>query len=125
MTGMREFGTRTSFRPRPLDINRQLPIVRDLSELDSTEGLVSREITHNHEALDKENEEVRALNPLERGIWLPQCSSSAPQCVSSPSCVSHGIAVGCSIVQIRTHRSEALSLANKASIRLKGAAEDP
>ena len=58
---MREFGTRTSFRPRPLDINRQLPIVRDLSELDSTEGLVSREITHNHEALDKENEEVRRL----------------------------------------------------------------
>ena len=58
---MREFGTRTSFRPRPLDINRQLPIVRDLSELDSTEGLVSREITHNHEALDKENEEVRNL----------------------------------------------------------------
>ena len=58
---MREFGTRTSFRPRPLDINRQLPIVRDLSELDSTEGLVSREITHNHEALDKENEEVRCL----------------------------------------------------------------
>ena len=56
---MREFGTRTSFRPRPLDINRQLPIVRDLAELDSTEGLVSREITHNHEALDKENEEVR------------------------------------------------------------------
>ena len=56
---MREFGTRTSFRPRPLDVNRQLPIVRDLSELDSTEGLVSREITHNHEALDKENEEVR------------------------------------------------------------------
>ena len=58
---MREFGTRTSFRPRPLDINRQLPIVRDLSELDSTEGLVSREITHNHEALDKENEEVRSF----------------------------------------------------------------
>lgn len=58
---MREFGTRTSFRPRPLDINRQLPIVRDLSELDSTDGLVSREITHNHEALDKENEEVRRL----------------------------------------------------------------
>ena len=61
---MREFGTRTSFRPRPLDINRQLPIVRDLSELDSTEGLVSREITHNHEALDKENEEVRSLSGM-------------------------------------------------------------
>ena len=50
--------TRTSFRPRPLDIQKQLPIVRDLNALDSTEGLVSREITHNHAALDKENEEV-------------------------------------------------------------------
>lgn len=50
--------TRTTFRPRPLDLHKQLPIVRDLKDLDSTDGLVSREITHNHEALDKENEEV-------------------------------------------------------------------
>lgn len=28
-------GTRTSFRPRQLDINKPLPIVRDLSELDA------------------------------------------------------------------------------------------
>jgi hypothetical protein len=31
-------GTRTSFRPRPVDVNKPLPIVRDLSELDIQEG---------------------------------------------------------------------------------------
>ena len=31
--------TRTSFRPRPLDTTRQLTIVRDVAELDSTDGL--------------------------------------------------------------------------------------
>jgi len=31
-------GTRTSFRPRPVDLNKPLPIVRDLSELDAQEG---------------------------------------------------------------------------------------
>ena len=56
--------TRTSFRPRPLDIHKQLPIVRELDQLDSTDGLVSREITHNHAALDKENEEVGAPRRL-------------------------------------------------------------
>eukprot|EP00873_Tetraselmis_striata_P028408 jgi/Tetstr1/448672/TSEL_035912.t1 len=50
--------TRLSFRPRPLDINKQLEIVRDVKDLDSSDGLVSREITHRHEALDKDNEAV-------------------------------------------------------------------
>ena len=31
-------GTRTSFRPRPVDVNKPLPVVRDLSELDSQDG---------------------------------------------------------------------------------------
>jgi len=31
--------TRTSIRPRPVDISRQLVIVRDIGELDTTEGL--------------------------------------------------------------------------------------
>jgi hypothetical protein len=31
-------GTRTSFRPRPVDIAKPLPIVRDLSELDSQDA---------------------------------------------------------------------------------------
>lgn len=49
--------TRLSFRPRPLDINKQLEIVRDVKDLDE-DGMVSREISHNHEGLDKDNEEV-------------------------------------------------------------------
>ena len=51
-------GTRTSFRPRPLDTARQLNIVRDVKELDDGEQKVSRDIVHSHEALDKDNEEV-------------------------------------------------------------------
>ena len=51
-------GTRTSFRPRPLDTLRQLNIVRDVKELDDGEQKVSRDIVHSHEALDKDNEEV-------------------------------------------------------------------
>lgn len=62
-------GTRTSFRPRPLDLQKQLPIVRDLKDLDSTDGLVSREITHNHEALDKENEEVSTVISKKKGFY--------------------------------------------------------
>jgi len=31
--------TRTSIRPRPVDINKQLTIVRDIGELDTTDGL--------------------------------------------------------------------------------------
>jgi hypothetical protein len=51
--------TRTSFRPRPLDLSKPLPIVRDVRDLDNAEALVSRDVTHNHEALDKENEQAR------------------------------------------------------------------
>lgn len=51
-------GSRTSFRPRPLDTGRQLNIVRDIKELDDGEQKVSRDIVHSHEALDKDNEEV-------------------------------------------------------------------
>mmetsp|Transcript_10442 Transcript_10442/g.29715 ORF Transcript_10442/g.29715 Transcript_10442/m.29715 type:complete len:525 (-) Transcript_10442:261-1835(-) len=50
--------TRLSFRPRPLDITKQLEIVRDSKELDDQDGNVSRQITHSHEALDAENEQV-------------------------------------------------------------------
>ncbi len=60
--------TRLSFRPRPLDINRPLAIVRELKDLDSTDGLVSRDITHDHEALDKNNEEVTSKLYLVSGL---------------------------------------------------------
>lgn len=55
-------GTRTSFRPRPLDTLRQLNIVRDVKELDDGEQKVSRDIVHSHEALDKDNEEARMVS---------------------------------------------------------------
>eukprot|EP00887_Chlorella_sp_A99_P003834 scaffold11.g3834.t1 len=55
-----------AFRARPLDIHRQLDIVRDLSLLDSTEGLpaVTRDVVHNHAALDADNEKPKMI---ERG----------------------------------------------------------
>ncbi|KAL3160983.1 hypothetical protein ABBQ38_009373 [Trebouxia sp. C0009 RCD-2024] len=55
-------GSRTSFRPRPLDTSRQLNIVRDVKELDDGEQKVSRDIVHSHEALDKDNEEARMVS---------------------------------------------------------------
>jgi len=69
---MSGLGTRLSFRPRPLDIHKRLPIVRDESQLDSADGggsLVSRDVTHNHAALDRENEEVRKGGREARGAW--------------------------------------------------------
>ena len=66
---MSGLGTRLSFRPRPLDIHKRLPIVRDESQLDGADGggsLVSRDVTHNHAALDRENEEVSWQGRRER-----------------------------------------------------------
>jgi hypothetical protein len=61
--------TRTSFRPRPLDLSKPLPIVRDVRDLDNAEALVSRDVTHNHETLDKENEQVRGgASPAHRRL---------------------------------------------------------
>lgn len=48
---------RTSFRARPIDIHAQLEVVRDPAALDDS-GFVTREVTHAHKALDRENEEV-------------------------------------------------------------------
>jgi hypothetical protein len=36
--------TRTSIRPRPLDVNKQLVIVRELSELDAWESGLPKEL---------------------------------------------------------------------------------
>ena len=52
-----------AFRARPLDIHKPLEIVRDLSLLDSIEGLPAREVIHNHAALDAENEKASAGGP--------------------------------------------------------------
>lgn len=50
--------SRLTFRPRPLDIHKKLPIIKSVKDLDSGEG-VSRTVQHNHIALDAENELVR------------------------------------------------------------------
>lgn len=51
--------TQRGFRPRPLDPQKPLPIVTDFSQLESTSDPIQRDIVNNHEALDKNNEEVR------------------------------------------------------------------
>eukprot|EP00195_Chlamydomonas_chlamydogama_P006076 CAMPEP_0202910272 /NCGR_PEP_ID=MMETSP1392-20130828/51605_1 /ASSEMBLY_ACC=CAM_ASM_000868 /TAXON_ID=225041 /ORGANISM="Chlamydomonas chlamydogama, Strain SAG 11-48b" /LENGTH=482 /DNA_ID=CAMNT_0049600335 /DNA_START=92 /DNA_END=1536 /DNA_ORIENTATION=+ len=45
--------TRTSFRPRPVDINKQLVIVRDVSELDNSDGVANLE-GHDPQALQSD-----------------------------------------------------------------------
>ncbi|CAM6082749.1 unnamed protein product [Calypogeia fissa] len=57
--------SRLTFRPRPLDIHKKLPIVKSVKDLDSDEG-VSRTVQHNHIALDAENELVLST-PTRRG----------------------------------------------------------
>ena len=53
--------TRSGFRPRPLDISRPLPIVRDVNDLDPTDATANRDISNDHEALKRLNEEVSWL----------------------------------------------------------------
>eukprot|EP00884_Botryococcus_braunii_P014681 jgi/Botrbrau1/23213/Bobra.0041s0057.1 len=53
--------TQRGFRPRPLDSQKQLPIVTDFSQLESTADPVQRDIVNNHEALDKNNEEPKMV----------------------------------------------------------------
>lgn len=67
--------TRTGFRPRPLDTTRQLNIVRDIKELDDGEQKVSRDIVHSHEALDKDNEEVKHCT-----VGVALAAESRPRC---------------------------------------------
>ncbi len=52
--------TRTSFRPRPLDVNKPLKIVRNTEDLDNRgdPNAGGRGVTHGHEALDADNEAV-------------------------------------------------------------------
>ena len=47
-----------AFRARPLDANKPLELITDISQLDSTEGLPARDVVHNHAALDADNEKV-------------------------------------------------------------------
>ena len=64
--GAPKIATTRAFRARPLDNNKPLDIVRDLSLLDSSEGLPARDVVHNHAALDADNEKVRLLDDPSR-----------------------------------------------------------
>ena len=48
--------SRPSFRARPIDVNQSLAIIREALDADQ---VVAREVTHGHQTLDAENEEVR------------------------------------------------------------------
>ncbi|KAG6548528.1 hypothetical protein Mapa_010016 [Marchantia paleacea] len=64
--------SRLSFRPRPLDIHKKLPIVKSVKDLDSDEGPgVSRTVHHNHIALDAENELVLSTPTRRGGAEIP------------------------------------------------------
>lgn len=60
--------TRTSFRPRQVDINRLLPLVRDLADLDTGDSFASRGVTHGHEALDAENEKILTVKQAKKAV---------------------------------------------------------
>mmetsp|Transcript_14929 Transcript_14929/g.37829 ORF Transcript_14929/g.37829 Transcript_14929/m.37829 type:complete len:482 (+) Transcript_14929:307-1752(+) len=60
--------TRTSFRPRQVDINRLLPLVRKLEDLDTGDSFASRGVTHGHEALDAENEAILTIKQEKKKV---------------------------------------------------------
>ena len=57
-----------SYRPRQVDINRLLPLVRDLKDLDTGDAFASRGVTHGHEALDAENEQILTVQESKRKV---------------------------------------------------------
>eukprot|EP00898_Chlorokybus_atmophyticus_P003648 jgi/Chlat1/4284/Chrsp29S04377 len=63
--------SRLSFRPRPLDIHKKLPIVRSLKDIDNEEAGVSRMVHHAHVALDADNEEVLTTSDTKGGKEIP------------------------------------------------------
>mmetsp|Transcript_118 Transcript_118/g.896 ORF Transcript_118/g.896 Transcript_118/m.896 type:complete len:481 (-) Transcript_118:584-2026(-) len=62
--------SRISFRSRPVDIDRQLPIVRDPTQLDGGDG-VSRNVAHGHQDLDRENEKVQRVTTTKGTTEIP------------------------------------------------------
>jgi hypothetical protein len=71
--------SRPSFRPRPLDINQKLAVVRDPKEaLDDISA--TRAVHHSHVALDKDNDEVRICCALKILILLDLGSKKYEAC---------------------------------------------
>ena len=58
--------TRVQFRSRQLDVNKSLQIVRRLDDLDPDDAGASRGVTHGHENLDAENEEVKTVQGADK-----------------------------------------------------------
>mmetsp|Transcript_117 Transcript_117/g.892 ORF Transcript_117/g.892 Transcript_117/m.892 type:complete len:106 (-) Transcript_117:86-403(-) len=84
--------SRISFRSRPVDIDRQLPIVRDPTQLDGGDG-VSRNVAHGHQDLDRENEKVRHDRPRAAGAEtqervLPGMVATT-RCTAQPKTLLH------------------------------------
>ena len=76
--------TRTSFRPRPLDNNKQLEIVRDenadlqsVGPIDQADIEATRRITNGHETLDAHNEKVREQSARQPGVHGARCTRCA------------------------------------------------
>jgi hypothetical protein len=83
--------TRTSFRPRPLDNNKQLEIVRDenadlqsVGPIDQADIEATRRITNGHETLDAHNEKVRR-----QGVRQPEVHGAKCNCSISLRLSSH------------------------------------
>ena len=77
-SGTMASSTRTSFRPRPLDNNKQLEIVRDenadlqsVGPIDQADIEATRRITNGHETLDAHNEKVRRQNARQPAVMVP------------------------------------------------------
>jgi hypothetical protein len=80
--------TRPSFRPRPLDINQKLAIVRDPKEISAEEMAASRAVQHSHMKLDEGNDQLRmapsvsdARPRARRGFQM----HLTPRCTSTPT----------------------------------------
>lgn len=98
--------TRTSFRPRPLDNNKQLDIVRDenadlqsAGPIDQADIEATRRITNGHETLDAHNEKVRPQTARQPVVDGAGCS-----CHGRCSAFRHASWTMNSIFRARSHR---------------------
>lgn len=63
---MAQLATRTSIRPRPVDIHKQLNIVRDVNDLDKTDGLLGADGATTSEA---PNQDAHKVRPATRAVF--------------------------------------------------------
>ena len=86
-------GTRTSFRPRPVDINRPLPIVRDLADLDSQDAANGGGQDKVRAAMSREQEKRSAPDHVARVVARAACfaaaAAAAPASAHAPPRARH------------------------------------